>query len=81
MTRSRLRWLAEHWRPDPGDPCGEDQHSLVQYLLERSASCKNPVPIDEARRDLGLTDTYSRSAFQHRLLGPLRKRRDVFVGT
>jgi hypothetical protein len=81
MSKSRLLKLAERWKPRDGDPDGEDQRRLIEYLLERSASWSNPVTIETVLEEAGFENSYSRSAFQHRLLGPLRKRRDIFVGT
>jgi hypothetical protein len=81
MSKSKLVRLAERWKPRDGDPDGEDQRRLLDYLLERSASWSNPVTIDKVLEEAGFANSYSRSAFQHRLLGPLRKRCDVFVGT
>ena len=81
MLKPRLVRLAEKWKPSPEDPFGEDQRRLVTFLLERSTTWQNPIPIDRILKEAGFVQTYSRSAFQHRLLGPLRRRRDVFIGT
>src|SRR5262249_43429217 len=80
-TRTKLMRLAERWRPLADDPGGDDQRRLIDYLLARSASWFNPVTIDKVIAEAGFEKSYRRSSFQHQLLGPLRKRRDVFVGT
>ncbi len=81
MSKPKLVRLAERWKPLEGDPCGQDQKRLIDFLLQRSASWIHPVAIEKVLDEAGFVNTYSRTAFQHKLLGPLRKRRDVFVGT
>ncbi|MGE0705733.1 MAG: DUF3800 domain-containing protein, partial [Vicinamibacterales bacterium] len=81
MPQPRIIRLAESWRPDPDDPFGEDKRRLLRYLLDNHITSANPKPIDAIRNQLQLTRTYSREAFQHQLLGPLRRDPRVFVGT
>lgn len=81
MAKSRMVRFAETWTPDPDDPLGEDKRRLVTYLLENQVTVENPRSI-ESILDQGLfSKAYTRSAFQHRLLGPLREDPRVFVGT
>lgn len=81
MAKSRTIRLAESWRPEPDDPYGADKRRLVRYLLDNHISSTNPRPIDSIRREVNFTRSYGREAFQHQLLGPLRRDPKVFVGT
>lgn len=81
MAKSRLVRFAESWRPDPDDAYGEDKRRLIRYLLENRITASNPRPI-QSILDLGiLTRQYKKEAFQHQILGPLRRDARVFIGT
>ena len=81
MAKLRIVRFAETWTPDPDDPLGEDKHRLVAYLLENQVTVENPRSI-QSILDAGLfSKSYTRSAFQHQLLGPLREDPRVFIGT
>ena len=81
MAKPRIIRLAESWRPDPHDPFGEDKHRLIRYLLDNGITATNPRPI-QSILDLGLfTRVYRKEAFQHQILGPLRRDPRVFIGT
>jgi len=81
MPMPRTIRLAERWTPDPNDRFGEDKRRLIRYLLDNHISSNNPRPIDAVRREVNFTRRYGREAFQHQLLGPLRRDPRVFVGT
>jgi hypothetical protein len=80
MAMSRLVRLAESWVPEPHDPFGEDKRRLIRFLLDRSVSSANPKTIPTLLREISFTRSYRREAFQHKLLGPLRRDPRVFVG-
>lgn len=81
MPEAKLLRLAKRWRPQPDDPLGSVKRGLIECLIEQGASCEAPVPINRLRGLLGLENTFSREAFQHQLLGPLRRERTLFIGT
>jgi hypothetical protein len=81
MPKPRIVRFAESWVPDPKDPFGEDKRRLIRYLLDNGITVVNPRSIQSI---LGLSlfeRSYTREAFQHRLLGPLRRDPRVFIGT
>lgn len=81
MAKRRIVRFAESWTPDPDDPFGEDKRRLIRYLLDNEITVTNPRPI-QSILDLDLFErTYTREAFQHQLLGPLRRDPRVFIGT
>jgi hypothetical protein len=81
MPKPRIVRFAESWTPDPNDPFGEDKRRLIRYLLDNAITVMNPRPI-QSILDLGLFErSYTREAFQHQLLGPLRRDPRVFIGT
>lgn len=80
MTPPKIIRLAASWQPKPG-PFSEDQKHLVRFLLEHEIGASSPMTISEVMTRLGLTDSYSKEAFQHQLLGPLRRDPRIFVGT
>lgn len=81
MAKRRIVRLAESWTPAPDDPFGEDKRRFIRYLLDNAISAENPRPILSILR-LGLfTREYRKEAFQHQILGPLRRDPRVFIGT
>jgi hypothetical protein len=81
MPKPRIIRFAENWTPDPSDRFGEDKRRLIRYLLENGITVVNPRPI-QSILSLGLFErSYTREAFQHQLLGPLRRDSRVFIGT
>ncbi|MGC4084424.1 MAG: DUF3800 domain-containing protein [Vicinamibacterales bacterium] len=81
MPKPRLVKLAESWRPDPKDPHGEDKLRLIRYLLQLETSAAAPIPILKLLREVPFTTISGREPLQHKLLGPLRRDRRVFIGT
>ena len=81
MPKPRIIRLAESWSPDPEDTLGEDKLRLIEFLLERDVGWANPMPISAVLEQVTFAREYTRNAFQHRLLGPLRRDPRVFVGT
>lgn len=81
MAKPKILHLAERWTPAPNDPSGEDKRRLVKFLLENDIGAGNPMTIKTVMTRLGFSARYSREAFQHQLLGPLRRDPRVFVGT
>lgn len=83
MARRRppLLRLAERWIPNPDDPFGRDKKAPIDFLLERDVTSTNPMSIERVLTGSGLGNRYRRNAFQHKLLGPLRRDPRVFVGT
>jgi len=81
MPKPRIIRFAESWTPDPNDPFGEDKRRLIRSLFDNLITVVNPRPI-RSILDLGLFErSYTREAFQHQLLGPLRRDPRVFIGT
>jgi len=81
MPKPRIVRLAESWKPDPEDPAGEDKYRLIRYLLDHEVTSANPRPINTILDNVTFTRPYGREAFQHQLLGPLRRDPRVFIGT
>ena len=81
MPKPRTVRLAESWEPDPADPFGEDKRRLIRYLLDHGITSSNPKTISAILNEVPFTTVYRREAFQHQLLGPLRRDPKVFVGT
>jgi hypothetical protein len=81
MALPRIVRLAKSWTPDPDDPFGEDKRRLIRFLLDNNITAMNPRPIGWILDNCTLERHYSREAFQHQLLGPLRRDPRVFVGT
>lgn len=81
MTSRRLLRFAETWTSDPDDPFGDDKKRLIQYLLDHQVTVANPRPIQSILGQVPFEHDYTREAFQHKLLGPLRRDSRVFVGT
>jgi hypothetical protein len=81
MAKSRIVRFAESWRPAPTDAFGEDKRRLIEYLLENGISAGNPKPIQSILNTGILTRQYTKEAFQHQILGPLRRDPRVFIGT
>jgi hypothetical protein len=81
MAKSRIVRFAESWRPATNDAFGEDKRRLIEYLLENGISASNPKPIQSILRLGILTRQYTKEAFQHQILGPLRRDPRVFIGT
>ena len=79
MARNRLIQLARRWRPNGEDPRGEDKRLLLDYLLNNGVTASNPKPIDELLV-VPFGSRYKRSAFQHQIVGPLRREPAVFIG-
>jgi len=80
MAKSRILRLAETWTPDPNDSFGEDKRRLIRFLLENDITAINPRPIQWVLDHCEFEHHYNRNAFQHQLLGPLRRDPRVFVG-
>jgi hypothetical protein len=80
MGRPRIVKLAEDWTPEAEDGFGPDKRRLIDYLLDVGATAASPVPIKVVLKKAKLSQGYRREAFQHQILGPLRRDRDVFVG-
>lgn len=81
MAKRATSRLAENWTPDPDDDYGEDKRRLIQYFLDRNVSSESPRTIPQILAQVRFTRSYRREAFQHQLLGPLRRDPNVFVGT
>ena len=81
MPKPRIVLLAESWTPHPTDELGPDKRKLLDYLLKIGATAESPVPIKVVLKKAGLSKKFRREAFQHQILGPLRREREVFVGT
>jgi hypothetical protein len=81
MAKSRIVRFAESWRPATNDAFGEDKRRLIEYLLENGIRASNPKPIQSILRLGILTRQYTKEAFQHQILGPLRRDPRVFIGT
>ena len=79
--KPRLVRLAESWTPDPDDKYGEDKRRLIRFLLENGKSAFNAITLPAILEKVEFTRSYHREALQHKLLGPLRRDRKVFVGT
>jgi hypothetical protein len=79
MKRRILRF-AESWAPDPDDPTGEDKRRLIWFLLEHNITALNPRPIRSILDHCAFERHYTKEAFQHQLLGPLRRDPRVFIG-
>lgn len=80
MVKSPVLRLAQNWKPAPSAPNGEDQSRLVAYLLQSNARATNPVSIPRILEDVEFARSYNRHSLQHRLVGPLQKRKGIFVG-
>jgi hypothetical protein len=81
MAKLKLVALAEKWTPDPDDPLGEDKKRLIHYLLDNEVTSTTPVTLAKILAEVKFTQKYRREALQHQLLGPLRRERNVFIGT
>ena len=83
MAKPQMVRFAETWTPDPDDPLGEDKRRLVAYLLdlENQVTVENPRSIESILDAGPFSKAYTRGAFQHQLLGPLREDPRVFIGT
>jgi len=81
MAKPLIVKLAERWSSDPDDELGHDKRKLLDYLLKVNATAEDPVPIKIVLEEAELSRKYRREAFQHQILGPLRRDRNVFVGT
>jgi hypothetical protein len=81
MAKSRIRRLAESWRPDPDDLYGEDKRRLLKYLLDNNITSTNPITLERVLEKIQFSEHYRREQLQHKLLGPLRRDQRVFIGT
>ncbi|WP_291988102.1 DUF3800 domain-containing protein [Luteitalea sp.] len=79
MARNRLIQLARRWRPSAEDPLGDDKKRLLDYLIDNEVTASNPKPIEDLLA-VPFGGRYKRSAFQHRIVGPLRREPAVFIG-
>lgn len=74
---------AKKWTPNPNDKYGDDQKTLLQYLVRNCLGKDDSQSIDKILKALRsrLTHQHKKESLQHNVLVPLRHQSDFFIGT
>lgn len=80
MNKEILR-AATFWQPEKDDEVSDIQKMCLEYLLKEALGEENAKPIDKVIDVLGIAESYSKKAFQHKILVPLKNQRGFFIGS
>lgn len=78
--RIQVEKIIGNWKPDRTDVCGHDKIKFLEYLLKNCCGFRKAEPIASIINKNFPNGNYTKSSFQHRIIVPLRKAGDLFIG-